>query len=415
MQTRRRNKQTLDVRDSTPGREEKRHCSSHQEEVAAVRIGAAARGHLVRKRVEERAAQELRGLETTKEVGGELGAFGAKKATGVQQQRQKQENEDFATVSGTPSTTPPAAARAEAKVETEVAVVAASAVSGGLAQVEALGKVGVRAFFDFLGLGGCTNRLRESNDGIDGAELARIARAPNPDAELLAAGVSSRLHRVKLLSALGVSTGVTGETVLSRSSTLDEDLPGGGGGLARVTAIAALHMVRQLCREQDLVADVLCKRNGATSNRSLMDLGRVLPPKIEGNGAWGASDGASGGPKKTVGTGEAAPRGQGVSFASLVLPELEEVLSTQLQLSKRVSSTQIKVHVPLIWRYQERKHLASQIGHSVAGQPDVHGCRCHPSGLSRPPIRRSGRFGGMVIQAISEDSDESGHAPFGVT
>eukprot|EP00903_Cladosiphon_okamuranus_P005612 g5581.t3 len=342
LQARRLNTQTHDVSDYTPGREEKRCRSTHQEEAAAVRIGAAARGRLARKRI-ERAAQEARGLEATKEVGGELAASGAKEATvkqqaigKQQQQHQQQENEHFATVAGGPSTTPLPATRAEVKPETKVAAVTASAVSEGLAQVEALGMVGVRAVFDSLGLGGCTNRLRASNGGIDGAELARIARASDPDAELLAAGVSARLHRVKLLSALGVSARVPGETVPSRSSTLDEDLPGGSGGLARITTIAALHMVRQLRREQDRIADVLCKSTRSTSNRSRKDLGDALPPEFEDNGAWDVSDGASGGPKETVDSRAAVLGGEVVSFASLVLTELEEALSTQFQLSRQV-------------------------------------------------------------------------------
>lgn len=317
MQARRPSKKALGVGDSTPGHEEKRHGSSHQEEAAAVRIGAAARGHLARKRAEEGVAQEHCGLET-KEEGQELRATGTMEATGAQYH---QGDEDYATA---------AAAREKAKV---MAAAEASAVSDGLAQVEALGVVGVRAFFDSLGLGACTNRLRESSGGIDGTELARIARAPNPDAELLTAGVSARLHRIKLLSALGVSVGVTGMAVPPQPPTFDEDVPGGGGDLARVTAIAALHMVRQLRKEQKVVADVLCRSSGATPNQSRVELGKELPPKAD---VWDASDGAIGGPQETVGTGTAAPASAGVSFVSLVLPELEEVLSTQVRLSSQV-------------------------------------------------------------------------------
>lgn len=335
MQARRLSKQALDVSDSTPGRDEKR-CSrrGHQEEEAAVKIGSAARGHLARKRAEEGVAQEPCGPET-KEVGGEKVASGTMEATDAQ--HQQEENEGCWKASATP--TMASAVEAGAKA-------AALAASDGLGQVEALGVVGVRAFFDSLGLGSCTNRLRESSGGIDGDKLARIARAPDPDAELLAAGVKARLHRVKILSALGVGVGITGGAVPSLPSTLDEDVPGGGGGggLAHVTAIAALHMVRQLRKEQGVVADVLLCRSsgGATQNPSRVGLGQELPPRAEGDdlrshkAAWDSSGGAIGAPKVTVGTGTAARTSEEVSFMSLVLPELEEVLSTQVRLSSQV-------------------------------------------------------------------------------
>lgn len=307
MQARRLDNQTHHVSDSTTGREGKRRRSSRQEEAAAVRIGAAARGHLARKRAEEGVEQELCGLQTN-EAGEELEATGA--------QQHQRDTEDFATASGAPMATPAAAPRAEAEAKTGAAAGTPAGLEG-LAEVEALGDVGVRAFFDSLGLGACTNRLREGNGGIDGAELARIARSPNPDAELLAAGVSARLHRVKVLSALGVGVGVT--QVASSATPLPG--VGGGGGLARVTTVAVLHMVRQLRKEQDVVADALCKKSSG------VELGQNLPPpRAEDR----LSGGASGGSKETIETGA------GASFVSLVLPEIEEVLSTQLQLSSQV-------------------------------------------------------------------------------
>lgn len=324
MQARRLDKQSCGESDSNNGCEGKRRRSSHQEESAAVRIGAAARGHLARKRgAEEGVTQELRGLEIN-EAGEESAASGAMESADAQQHQR--ESEDYATASRTSLVTSAAAPGVEVKVAAEAE---AAAVSDGLAEVEALGVVGVRAFFDSLGLGACANRLRESGGGIDGAELARIARSHNPDAELLGAGVSARLHRVKLLSALGVGTRVAGVTVPSTPPSLDERVrgdDGGGGGLARVTAIAALHMVRQLRKEQDVVADVLCKSSGVTPNRSRVDLGQELPPRVEDRLGGGASSDS----KETVGTRA------GASFVSLVLPEIEEVLSTQLQLSSQV-------------------------------------------------------------------------------
>lgn len=345
MQARRFDKQTLNVSDSTPGREEKRRRSCHQEEAAAVRIGAAARGHLVRKRAEEGSAQERCVLET-KEVGENIVTPGA-----------REENKDLGTASGPLRVTSAAASREETDTKVTAAPFAARDES---AQVEALGVVGVRAFFESLGLGTCTNRLRESIGGIDGAELARIARASDPDAELLAAGVSARLHRVKLLSALGVSGEVTGVAVPSTSPVLEKNIPsgggGGGGGLARVAAVAALHMVRRLRKEQGFVAGVLCTRSGSTPNRSRVELGQELPPRADDKDAWDACGGiASGGPKETGGTGAAAPRSEGMCFVSLMLPELEEVLSTQLTLSSQVhyriyrSRPKIHSHVQIGW------------------------------------------------------------------
>ncbi|CAN0297185.1 unnamed protein product, partial [Discosporangium mesarthrocarpum] len=39
---------------------------------------------------------------------------------------------------------------------------------------------------------------------VDGKELLRIVQSADPNAELGAAGVEVRLHRVKILAALGV-------------------------------------------------------------------------------------------------------------------------------------------------------------------------------------------------------------------
>lgn len=90
--------------------------------------------------------------------------------------------------------------------------------------LENLGPTGVRALLDPLRLGaGAYGLYRRPGHAVDGivqaggdeikahesgginaTDLARIVRSSDPNAELLAIGVGARLHRVRILSALGV-------------------------------------------------------------------------------------------------------------------------------------------------------------------------------------------------------------------
>ncbi len=232
-----------------------------------------------------------------------------------------------------PAPRAPTEAAATAAAAAAAATAAVSVLADGLAQVEALGAVGVRAFFDSLGLGACSDRLRES---LDGAELARIARAPDPNAELLAAGVSARLHRVKLLSALGV--GVPGGGSAEPPALMMDGGGAGGNERAPVAVVAALHMVRRLRREQGVVADALCRSCGTAPSRIPAESGR----EVQENGptrSGCARGGVGGGGKEVAGAGVLAATGKGAHLVSAVLPELEDALSAQVRLSSQVLPT----------------------------------------------------------------------------
>lgn len=290
-----------------------------EEEAAAVRIEAAVRGRLTRKRLSEEAMKgasrpALRIAAPSNNATNAVRGGGSRTLNAG----------ESAAATAQPAASPPPQRPPPP-----------SCVVDDLAQLEVLGVVGVRAFFDSLGLGACADRLRAqrpSADGvgsIDGAELARICRAANPDAALRAAGVGARLHRVKLLSALGVGadltttfgvgTGAARGMVLAPSSsavggsgaTCTSGGGGCGGGVAAtpVAAIAALQMVRQLRRE--------------------------LLPGERGRGS------ADGGGRGFDGTARAAEStivmtGEGPSLVPVLLPELEKVLSAQARLRGQV-------------------------------------------------------------------------------
>ncbi|CAM9314335.1 unnamed protein product [Ectocarpus fasciculatus] len=302
------------------------------EEAAAVRIESAARGHLARKRAAEAAATQ-----------GESRPAPPAACCSLNEPTKK-EGEGRSEVLGNGAT---AAAVGPAP--------APPLPPDSLAQLEALGAVGVRAFFDYLGLGGCADRLRGGDAGssgaIDGARLAGIARASDPDAELLAAGVCARLHRVKLLSILGIGHGATtaseevvgvldeGELASASASSGNAvgGVPcgercggsggsggggggsGGGGGASPVAAMAALQMVRQLRREL------------------LPSAESTGPTDYNGNGATDPR--GTGGGKTEMLENRAAARGERESLVSELIPELEEVLSAQLRLSTQMQKS----------------------------------------------------------------------------
>ncbi|CAM9207477.1 unnamed protein product, partial [Hapterophycus canaliculatus] len=293
---------------------------SHDEEAAAVRIGAAVRGCLTRKGLSEEAINGVNrsespivaasnnalNAETKEEDGSTILSTGATAATIAQ-----------------PTASPP-----------PQRPLPSPPIVDGLAQLEVLGVAGVRAFFDSLGLATCADRLRQQRSftdsvgSIDGAELAKVCRAANPDAALRAAGISARLHRVKLLSALGVGVDMTtvsgggrrvaASAVLSSSSALGESgatcTSGGrgrGGSAAGtpVAAIVALQMVRQLRRE-------------------------LLPREQESGSAVGGESGFGGAPRAVETTMVVTTERE--SLVSVLLPELERLLCGQAQLQRQV-------------------------------------------------------------------------------
>lgn len=295
--------------------------NDEEEEAAAVRIESAARGHLARKR-----AAEAKGTQGESRPAPPAACRSSDDLT-------KNEGEGRNEVLGNGATAAAAVAPAPAPLPPD-----------SLAQLEALGAVGVRAFFDYLGLGGCADRLRRGGGGdgaIDGARLARIARASDPDAELLTAGVSARLHRVKLLSVLGIGHGamMASEEVVgvldkgelgSESASSGNPVGGvpcgerwgggggnggGGGGTSPVAAMAALHMVRQLRRE-------------------LLPAAESTGPTDYGHGATDPR--GTGGGEEEMLDNRTAARSERESLVSELIPELEEVLSAQLQISTQV-------------------------------------------------------------------------------
>lgn len=290
--------------------------NDEEEEAAAVRIESAARGHLARKRAAETA--------------GTRGESRPAPPAACRSSDDPTENE--------------AEGRNEVLGHDETAAAVAPAPAplppDSLAQVEALGAVGVRAFFDYLGLGGCADRLRSGGGGgdgaIDGAWLARIVRASDPDAELLAAGVCARLHRVKLLSVLGIGNGATtaseeevgvldkGEMASAPASSgngvpCDERCGsgGGGGGASPVATMAVLHMVRQLRRE-------------------LLPAAESTGPTDYAHDATDPDPRGPGGGETEMLESRTAARSERESLVSELIPELEEALSTQLLLSTQV-------------------------------------------------------------------------------
>ncbi|CAB1118019.1 unnamed protein product [Ectocarpus sp. CCAP 1310/34] len=288
-----------------------------EEEAAAVRIESAARGHLARKRAAE--AVGTQGESRPAPPAACRSSDDPAKNEAQGRNEMLGHDETAAAVAPAPAPLPP----------------------DSFVQVEALGAVGVRAFFDYLGLGGCAERLRGGGSGgdgaIDGTRLAKIARASDPDAELLAAGVCARLHRVKLLSVLGIGHGATtaSEEVagvldrgeLASASSSVGGVPcgercrgsgccgGGGGGASPVAAMAALHMVRQLRRE-------------------LLPVTESTGPTDYGHGATDPR-GTGGGETENL-ENRTAARSERESLVSGLIRELEQVLSEQLRLSTQV-------------------------------------------------------------------------------
>ncbi|CAM9929921.1 unnamed protein product [Ectocarpus sp. 12 AP-2014] len=289
-----------------------------EEEAAAVRIESAARGHLARERAAEAAG--TRGESRPAPPAACRSSDDPAKNEAEGRNEVLGHDETAAAVAPAPAPLPP----------------------DSLAQVEALGAVGVRAFLNYLGLGGCADRLRGGGGGggdgaIDGARLAKIARASDPDAELLAAGVCARLHRVKLLSVLGIGHGATtaseevagvldgGELASASASVCGVPCGersrgsgcccGGGGGASPVAAMATLHMVRQLRRE-------------------LLPAAESTGPTDYGHEAADPR-GAGGGEMEKL-ENRTAARSDRESLVAELIPELEQVLSEQLRLSTQM-------------------------------------------------------------------------------
>lgn len=173
----------------------------------------------------------------------------------------------------------------------------AAAAAAAVAHINTLGIEGVRTFFDSLGLGACADRLRRRSPllhedderkrrdngsgnharhgqgsdaaGIDGIELARIMQAEDAGEELLAVGVSARLHRIKIMNALDIRN-LSKEATLAASQEAQQNtayaesagesmiLRSGTAG-ERVTATAAVFLARRLLREQEAMSNALRK------------------------------------------------------------------------------------------------------------------------------------------------------------
>ena len=162
-------------------------------------------------------------------------------------------------------------------------------MAANLSVLETLGPAGVDAFFYFLGLGACTQRLRlrqsssaredsletRARRGLDGADLARIILAQDPDAELLAVGVDARLHRVKVMAAFEINaTGRPGsgsapscrEKYLSRP--LNYPPP-------EIAAPITMQMIRRLRRDQIATVDAFRWFQKLQRTRDLRSVGVV--------------------------------------------------------------------------------------------------------------------------------------------
>lgn len=255
-----------------------------------------------------------------------------------------------------------------------------------VASLDTLGVTGVVAFFESLGLGTYTDHIRhrekkaptfcdgegEGGDdrggggggsgkarmlqGVDGAELARIATAADPDAELQHIGVSARLHRVKILVALGVRTAaaasvaikkravestqgaesaenrslLTGkhceESILTlslsrkgrvRTEQAERAVPGAPPSekITPVVGNTALYMVQSIRREQEVMGEIL---RSVTAPTQVVVEQTTTKTAVE---------------RRMAGTGD----GRGLMSVPLrLLPELEEAFSAQVRLSSQV-------------------------------------------------------------------------------
>ena len=161
-------------------------------------------------------------------------------------------------------------------------------VAANLSVLETLGPAGVDAFFDFLGLGACTQRLRlrqsssaredsletRARRGLDGADLARIILAQDPDTELLAVGVDARLHRVKVMAAFGINvTGIPGSGSLP--SRREKDLSRPLNYPPEIAAPITMQMIRRLRRDQIATVDAFRRFQKLQRTRDLRSVGVV--------------------------------------------------------------------------------------------------------------------------------------------
>lgn len=204
----------------------------------------------------------------------------------------------------------------ERKTDDRTAVGEATAPAAAeLSALETLGPTGVKAFFDSLGLGAYAERLRiqpseerkmesrtehQSERGLYGSDLAKIARAPDPDAELLAVGVTARLHRVKVMAALGIKAsghrlgvecapcrGGKASCRLRNNSLLNDALE---KGRPAVTSAVSMHMVHRIRQDQEAIVNAL---RGLTTSKRTSKLGSLvnaIPKQANDDGYGGEVD-----------------------------------------------------------------------------------------------------------------------------
>lgn len=268
---------------------------------AATCIQASTRGHLMRKRVATKWTAVV--SEEREKVGrgqGTLSSPGEGSPSRGEEAREERGQPRRHTVSTDPDDASEIDLEGPKEPNSDDRAAAAE-----LSALETLGSAGVKAFFDSLGLVAYVEHLRtrqpseerkmesstelKSERGLDGSDLAKIARAPDPDAELLAIGVSARLHRVKVMTALGIkasgdrlgvecapcrdgnaSCRIRDNSLLN--DALDKSRPA-------VAASVAMHMVRRIRQDQEAIVNA---SRGLTTSKRMSKLGSLVG--IHGDG-----------------------------------------------------------------------------------------------------------------------------------
>lgn len=268
---------------------------------AAVCIETAVRGRLSRKRTAAVDARKASGdASGTRECPTLAATSPMSQAFPSQEWREGNESHNTG-VSRSDNTSARGSREVEANVSAQVQTAEKECPAAAVASVEALGVLGVRAFFNSLGLEAYADRLccprrnspsirkdekvtgvdngdiddkddrgkddATSSAGIEGVHLARIMQAEDPDAEMLAVGVRARLHRIKIMNALGIrhrsEGGACGHKVVpnhcSARSGGPTTLVSSAPAIPYVAAVASTQMVQRLIREQEIVSDTLRK------------------------------------------------------------------------------------------------------------------------------------------------------------
>lgn len=305
---------------------------SNKREVAAVRIEAAVRGRLTRKgtvvptitpvppsavSMGNGGSQQDASVTTATYLGPTGGTRGEEEKVDENLACRQEKGEEGGGRGGAEiapvKRSEIAAATAPA---TPAASVGPTASAAAVARIENLGVEGVRAFFDSLGLGACADRLRRrtaalphehdarerhhngrgSDTGIDGLELARIMQAEDAGEELFAAGVSARLHRIKVMNALDIRNPSKGVTVPAHEGRQKIARAESEGALMvlrsriageHVTASATVFLARRLLREQETMSGALRKlrcrvgnSDGCKANEIRADQGVAEPGEL---------------------------------------------------------------------------------------------------------------------------------------